>query len=210
MATYTTLRSQIDDDLAGRATTAQIDAAILEAIRHYEGERFVFNETVNQSVTLTVSVAFLAFSALPARFIEIDRLRLVQGSGTYDDLEHRDYSYLMYWQDARAVAQPIEYALFADTIQFDAIANQSYTLILDGLVSLGNAASNSFSASDAGAWFNAGRELIRARSKWSLYANILKDASLAATYGETERQAYQRLKAKATQRGSGYLRPTQF
>jgi len=208
MSTFTTLASKIADDLARSDLTSQISDAILEAIRFYEGERFFFNEAHAQTATLSTSAVAIAFSALPVRFLEIDRIRLALGSGSYDDLEHRSYVDLMHGQDAQATGQPIEFALYADSVQFDVKANQNYTLVMDGLKSLGNTASNTYTVSSSVSWFTDGRDLIRAAAKKSLYMNVTKDAEQALIANQAEMLALNMLRGKTNQRGSGYVVPT--
>jgi len=208
MSTFSVLAAKIADDLARSDLTDQINAAILEAIRFYEGERFSFNEANNRTVTLSSSVTYIEFSALPERFIEIDRVRLALGSGSYYDLEQRSYVDLMYGQDAQATGQPIEWGIYADRLQFDTEANQNYTLVLDGLKSLGNTASNTYTVSSSVSWFTAGQDLIRAAAKRSVYAHVIKDMEQAVIASQAEALALNMLKGKASQRGAGYVVPT--
>lgn len=205
------LEAQIADDLARSDLSSQITAAVDAAIRAYRFERLAFNEAYRVTATVSVSADFLALSGISVRFRKIDRLRLVRTAGDYLDLYRRDYDWIMSRQDVRVICQPAEYAIYNNTIHFDSMADQSYTLLLDGLKDLSNAASASFSAGDTTAWFNDGRELIRHRAKREVYAHVLKDMELASAAMAAEKDALRTLKAEAgEERTTGHIRPTEF
>jgi len=73
----------------------------------------------------------------------------------------RDYAWLMAAQDARAVARPVEYCIYADRIQLDSRPDRDYAAILDGVRRISTASA----ATDSSAWFNDGKRLVRARAK---------------------------------------------
>lgn len=211
MTTRTDIESQIADDLARSDLSTQITNAVNTAIRAYRFERLGFNEAYRVTATASISVDFLALSDISVRFRKIDRLRLVRDAGDYLDLYRRDYDWIMSRQDPRVICQPAEYAIYNNTIQFDSIADQTYTLLLDGVKELGTGATATFSAGDASQWFNTARELIRHRAKREVYAHVLKDMELASAAGAAEKDAYNTLKAELNQQdGSGFIRPTEF
>lgn len=211
MTTRSQVEAQIADDLARSDLTSQITAAVNTAIRSYRFERLGFNEAYRVTATLSVSADTLAFTDISVRFRKFDRVRLVRNAGDYLDLYHRDYDWIMSRQDVRVICQPVEYAIYNNTVHFDSMADQTYTLLIDGLKELGNATSASYSAGDTSAWFNDARELIRHRAKREVYANVLKDMELAAAAGAAEKEALRILKAEAgEERTTGAIRPTEF
>lgn len=210
MTTRSQVEAQIADDLARSDLTSQITDAVNAAIRSYRFERLGFNEAYRVTATLSVSADTLAFTALSVRFRKFDRIRLVRNAGDYLDLYHRDYDWIMSRQDVRVICQPVEYAIYNSTIHFDSIADQTYTLLIDGLKELGNA-SASYSAGDAAAWFSDARELIRHRAKREVYAHVLKDMELASAAGAAEKDALRTLKAElGEEQSTGFIRPTEF
>lgn len=203
--------AQIEDDLDRNDLNNQVTRAVDYAIEHYAKDRFWFNEAINQSVSLTVSIAELALSDLPVRFLEIDRLRIKLSSNTYLDMYHRDYDWIMARQDTNLVAQPIEYAIYNEKLQFDSYSDTSYTLVIDGIKSLGNTASDSYSSADATAWFNEGRDLIRSAAKRDVYTHVIKDFEMATAMRAVEDMEYNRLKGRTNRlKSSGAVRPTEF
>lgn len=212
MATLTTLKSQIADDLQRSDIDSQIETSILNAIRAWEHERFGFNERYAVTATLSTSVDAVALSSLPVRFLEIDRLRIQLGDNrTWDDLYARDYYWIMSRQDIKQLAQPLEYCVYADRIHFDTLANKNYPMLIDGLQRLGTS-SGSYSASSSDAWFNEARDLIRARAKIDLYLHVIRGGQDQANQmAAAEQQAYKFLKGRVNQlQSSGRVRPSEW
>lgn len=210
MSTFTQLKSQIANDLRRTDIDSEIEDAIHEAIRAYEGDRFWFNERYRVSVTLSTSSATIALTSIDPYFREIDRVRLLLTSTEDRDLYPRDYAWVMSRQDIQLDAQPLYWAIYADTIQFDSYADQNYTLTMDGIEQFGGVTS-SFSASSSDAWFGFGKDLIRSRAKLELYTHVIKGSDRdMLTMAAAESRAYTHLKSKTNQRGSGRVRPTQW
>ena len=210
MASRSDIESQIADDLARSDLSTQISNGVTAAIRAYRFHRLGFNEAYRVTATASISVDYLALSSLSVRFRKIDRLRLQRAAGDYIDLYHRDYEWIMSRQDAQATAMPMEFAIYNDYIHFDSIADQTYTLLIDGIKELGNG-SASYSAGDTSAWFNDARELIRHRAKREVYAHVLKDMELASAAKAAEDDAYNTLKSETnTEVSTGSIRPTEF
>ena len=210
-ATRSDIEAQIADDLARSDLTSQITAAVNTAIRAYRFERLGFNEAYKVTATASISADVLALSDISVRFRKIDRIRIVRTSGDYLDLYHRDYDWIMSRQDVRVTCEPSEYAIYNNAIHFDSLADQTYTLYIDGIKELGSAASASYSAGDGSAWFNDARELIRHRAKREVYANVLKDMEMAAAAGAAEKEALNIIKSELNSAVStGFIRPTEF
>lgn len=211
MATKSDIIAQIEDDLDRTDLTSQVTRAVDYAIDFYAKDRFWFNEAINQTVTLTVSVAELALSDLPVRLLEVDRLRIQLSSNTYLDMYHRDYDWIMSRQDTNLVAQPVEFTIYNEKFQFDSYADQSYRLLADGIKSLGNTASDTYSTASAVAWFNEARDLIRAAAKRDIYTHVIKDFEFAVAMKQVEEAEFKRLKGRTNRlKSSGSVRPTEF
>ncbi len=206
MATLADLRARIADDLDRSDLTSQIDAAIRDAVEHYESERFVFNEVVGATATFSSSVDSIPLASLPVAFTRVDRIRIDDGGADLVDLVPRDYAWLMAAQDARAVARPVEYCIYADRIQLDSRPDRDYAAILDGVRRISTASA----ATDSSAWFNDGKRLVRARAKAELYAHVIKEFPQAEAMAAVERREYRALKQKLNTRNSGRVRPTEF
>lgn len=211
MATRTDIEAQIADDLARADLSTQISNGVNAAIRAYRFERLGFNEAYRVTATMSISIDFIALTALPVRFRKIDRVRLLRDAGDYLDLYHRDYDWIVSRQDNRVLAMPIEYAVYNNNLMFDSVADQTYELSIDGIKELGTGSTASFSAGDASAWFNDARELVRHRAKREVYAHVLKDMELASAAAAAEKEAYRILKSEMGEIATtGFIRPTEF
>lgn len=211
MSTRYQLEQQIIDDIDRTDLATQVSRAVETAIRMHEHDRYWFNTVYATTATLSSSTAFIPFADLPYRFLEIDRIRLQRNTNYYWDLIARQRDWLFDRQDVIIYTQPSDYAIYADSIQFDNYADQSYPLIMDGLVSLGNTASNSFSTSSSVAWFGEARDLIRASAKKDLLIHVIKDPEQAVAMGVVEKGVKEILKAKANQRAAtGQIRPVDW
>lgn len=209
--TRATLESRIADDLDRSDLTTQITAAVTDAIKVYESQRFAFNEAQNITHTFSASTDAVSLANLPVYFTKIDRLRMrYSGAQNLMELTKRDYDWLMDGQDIKATCRPLEYCVYAEAINFDSQPDQAYVAILDGVKRLSTASTNSFSTSSSVSWFTDGASLLRARAKADLYAHVIKDTDEALKMATLEQRELGTLRQKINTRNSGRVRPTEF
>lgn len=196
------LETQIADDLARGDLTTQITEAVDQAILQYEQERFWFNQVHSQTATFSSSETHVDFSAMPKKFLEVDRVRVATSAGVnfYWEVTPASYASVMQAQETVILARPLEYVVYNNALQFDSKANRDYSLFIDGLVSLGSVASASFSTADTSAWFNDGRTLIRATAKADIFANLLEAPEKAAVFEALAQKELNKLRAKTNQK----------
>ena len=215
--TRATLEARIADDLVDApVTSTQITDAVSDAIRHYETQRFSFNEAGNVTHTFSASndvvpLTNILAGAAATYFVKIDRLRMqYSGAQNLTDLYPRDYDWLMDSQDAKSVTRPLEYCVYAEAINFDAIPDQAYVGVIDGVKRLSTTSSNSFSTSSSVSWFTDGALLLRYRAERDLLINIARDDDEAAKKVALEMDELKRLRQRLNTRNSGRIRPTSF
>jgi hypothetical protein len=176
---YTALQARIADELARTDLTSQIALEILTAIRHYEQQRFWFDEARATAST----VASQAYLAVPTDMIAVDTLTITYNSHPYE-LSQRSWEWyrgIGGGDSSITTAVPTDFTYYADQLWFYPVPNSTYTLTLAYLKQL-----TALSAgADSNAWTANGEEMIRARAKASVQCNYLYDPAALG-----ERQAF--------------------
>lgn len=200
---FGTLQNRIADEIARDDLTAQIRDAIQSAIRLHEFERFWFNEAEATAPTVASQAAY----AVPSDFLEADALTLSVSGNRYP-LCARTYD----WIRSVAVAaagrgRPSCWAYYADQLWLYPVPDGAYTLTLSYLKRLPPLALSG----DSNAWMTHGEELIRARAKAALYANVIRDFDEAIAMKAVETEALANLRIKSAKKiSTGRLAATAF
>jgi len=194
--------------------TSVIQDAIKTAIKHYEGNRFFFNDAIRTSTT-TANDEYLSE---PSDLVEIDTID-VTISNTKVPLIPRTFGYIDNLEVSTSfTGYPREYALINQQIRLYPIPDAAYTITLSGAKRLTDLSATA----DTNAWMTYGEELIRSRAVADIRANILRNQQAIQeqlTLAQDpngflcakEKGAYSRLKRESTQRQSvGRIRPTYF
>jgi hypothetical protein len=196
------MSDRIADELARDDLTTQIQRAIKSAVRHYSRERFWFNEARSTASTTSST----EFYAVPSDFLEPDILKITVQSYDYPLIE-RDWEYLEEVDSSNYIGQPTDWGYFANQFRVYPVPDGMYVLTLSYLKSLETLSATT----DTNAWMVEGEELIRARAKWDLYANILMEPDSASMMKQIELEAFSSIKGRSNARMStGKIRPTYF
>lgn len=170
MTTLGAMIDRIDDELdRGGGIDTQIQAEILSAIKHYENQRYWFNE--GQSTASTV--AGTPNIAVPTDLLEPIRMDLTSGS-IKSELRRLNYNQYrdMDGNDAGGVTgEPCEYAFFADQFWLVPTPDAVYTLEFSYTRTLTALSA----AGDTNAWMTDGEELIRSRAAAAVNIRYLRD-----------------------------------
>jgi hypothetical protein len=213
MITLADLTADIADDIDD--TTNEYGNAILKAVqgaqRDCERFTFYFNETRDKIFATVAGRAIYAKSDLAdiASLARIQAAFLVDVAGQVTSLSPRTPEELELLSDNSAArGQPSGYAYFNQAIRLYPIPNAVYTVRLQ----LGPYRLTALSQpTDSSAWLDEAYDLIKARAKYRLYKNTLKDANLAAEALNDFNEQLSQLKAETSSRnGSGFVRPTEF
>jgi hypothetical protein len=216
VATFGDMQTRISDDLGRNdlltstlnGTVSPIANAIQSAIKHYESERFWFNEArATASTTAPVASVGTPNYALPTDCIEFDSLSLTV-NGTRYALEQAPWSDIDELVGITAgFGAPNLYALYADQIWLYPVPDAVYTLTLSYLKSLSALSANS----DTNAWVVEAEALIRTRAKVLLMLEVTKDPEGAAGLEALEQDLLTRLRSRTGRIvGTGHVRPTEF
>jgi hypothetical protein len=200
---FGTMQNRIADELARSDLGAQIQSAILSAIRFYESERLWFNEGESTAGTVAGQQSY----AVPSDFLEADTLTITISGNRYL-LCPRPWA----WMRDMSVAstsrgRPTDWSYYADQLWLYPVPDGVYTLTLSYLKRLAALAV----AGDANAWMTHGEELVRARAKADVYAHVLHDFDEALAMKQLETEALGNLRVKSTKKlATGRLQPTGF
>lgn len=171
-ASFGDMKTRIANELhrSDLETNSHITNAIKSAIKHFERERWYFNEATT-STSLTTS-AGLATYALPADFMKIDSLKITV-IGWKSDVEPMPYNEM----DARdagnsATRGPSKwYAVYGELLRLYPVPDGTYAQTLSYQKRL-----TTLSASaDTNAWVDDLEELIRKKAKEIICRDVILD-----------------------------------
>ena len=176
MSDYGTMQARIGNELERSDTTSlgYIASEILSAIRHYETERFWFNE----EVATTSTVADQSNYALPTDFIYDDHMT-VTVSGRKYPVFPRTYQEIADVDETTFSGYPSIYAIHKEEFRLYPTPNGVYTLTHAYVKSLSSLSADA----DTNAWMVEAEPLIRARARAAFKCNYLYDQM---AYGEKQ------------------------
>lgn len=212
-STFSDLILQIADEIDDTTGeySSQITAACYGAIRYCERDVYYFNET--RDVTFSTVAGQQWYGAadnanIPTlvRVIEAyceraDGERSRMGRSTPTDMG-------LVSDNSASQGEPDCWTYFGQRIRLYPIPDQAYTIRLQlGPYRL----STITNVSDSNAWTMEAFDLLKARAKFILYKDIIKDAVLAAEALNDYEDQHRALKAETSRRnGSGCIRATAF
>ena len=212
MTTLATLKSTIADDLARDDLTAQIAAAISQAISFYQEERLFWMDT--RDTTFDTVAAQSAYtesddSNIPL-WIKIDDLLIEDSDGqAYGPLDRLDQVMMERLLDTSASSgRPESWSLFNDTFYFHPIPDAAYTVRPIGQILVAAPSSDS---EPNNKWMTKGYELLRCAAKGYVFLHTMKDmdqASGMAVAAERELAKLRRDSSKRT--ATGHIKPSCF
>ena len=213
MTTLADLTADIADDIDD--TTGEYGAAILKAVqgaqRDCERTTYYFNETRDETFSTVASQSWYDSSdnANIPTLVHIQYVYYVDSAGQVITVDYATPEEIEVLSDnTAATGQPSCYTYFNKQIRLYPIPDAVYTIRLQlgpyRLTALANPTDNN-------AWLDEAYDLMKARAKYRLYKNTLKDAALAVEALNDFNEQHALLKAETSSRnGSGFIRPTQF
>lgn len=198
MATYADMRARIADELAndGDITSAQINYAIQDAIKHYERRFWWFNVRIITFSTLTDGEFYV--SSPPSTFddmIEIQSM-VIEYNGVRTAMQPVPNSDIDATQNGFVKGVPRVYARTANKLRLYPIASGSYPIDMTYVYKLTDLSADT----DENAWTNEAEELIRQSAKRRIALNYLASEEVAARFLGLEREAYSEMMAENRRR----------
>lgn len=205
MSTYLELQNQLADEIrpgktaatiAGGVSQANLQTAILNAVKHYERRKFYFNQKTNTFSTVA-DQEYYDSSGLAdlATLIEILAMT-VTVSGSKFPVRSADFTALNVAQDGSAKSFPDYYAYFAQKIRLYPIPDAVYTIALAYHYRPTALAVDA----DTNAWTTDAEELIRNRARWDIATNKLRNDPMAARAKNNEMDALREILRETKQR----------
>lgn len=208
--TLQTMLDRIASDLTRSDLASQAQSAILDAIAHYEHDRFWFNFTRSKTFQTVIGQQDYGSSALAEipNLIQIDNLFL-PSAGTIYTLTWNDPAEFE-WLSVSSTynGKPTDFTYIDGVIRLWPVPVAVYTLrpfMHYRLPALSL-------PTDSNAWLNEAEQLIRAHAKMLLYANVLEDdtgatrmqAQIPAHKAKLDAETSRRLSPRARTQGHAF------
>lgn len=198
MADLATLKSRIASEIHRSDLTTSIAYAIADAVAHYQGKRFRFNQA---RATLS-TVAGTEFYDDLDDVGQIDAITATVNGRKYvlDEMNFGDGEWIN--STTTQQGQPTRWSWYDNQIRLYPIPDAAYSLTVSYQKKIAAPASDT----DSNAWTTEAEPLIRYAAEKRLYRDILMDdaAGMKAEMAETE--ALRRLTKESNQLASGGLR----
>lgn len=190
MTTFSTMKTNIADDLSRSDLTTQISARLLHAVSHYARRDFWFNRAQATAST----VAGQEFYALPTDFMAPHRLQL-SDSVSKEPLIRVSNDWLDSNFETSDRARPVWWAITASQFRLRPLPDAVYTMTLTYRKELTALSGDS----DTNAWTEAAEMLIHHRTCWDIYAHIIRDLQMAQVHKSAELEALNALMRQSTE-----------
>lgn len=199
MTTYLVMQQRIADELARTDLTTQIPKAIQTAIKHYERQRFYFNQKTTGSFATVADQEYYTSSDLAdiPNFIQIDSMYFTM-SGTRLTILPAAFERIEESQSGAVTGQPEYFAYYAQKIRLYPIPSDAWTVTVAYHYRLTALSADA----DTNAWVTDAEELIRQKAKRTLALDVIRDRDLAESAAILEKEAYDGLRSETRRRFS--------
>lgn len=203
MSTFGEIQSRINSDYLNRTDlSAATQRSIFAAIRHYESQRFNFNET---ATTLATS-AGQTFVSFPSNLIALDYIQITEASSDIE-LIYRDYDWIKRANVSRTQSVPTHYTIYQNRIELFPIPDSAYSIPVSYIKRLSQLSADS----DTNAWTSGEAEdVIVYHATKLMWANVLRNTEEALKYAELERASKSELMRYREQMPHLVIKATDF
>ena len=189
--TFGNVQDRINLDYLNRTDLVpETKRALIRAIKHYEKERFWFNQT---ATALTLATASAGLS-LPADFLALDfvTIRNTENSITQDSIcVLRSFDRIAYQNRSATKGVPSEVGFYKNQLQFAPVAQSAYVATVYYTQSLTTLSADA----DTNDWLSAAEDLIVYHAACDMLMNVLRvPAEQVAYLKQLESESYNTLK----------------
>lgn len=211
MTTLSLLKSTIADDLARPDLTAQIAAAITQAIEFYQDEHFYWTDVTSFSFATVAdqSAYTTSDSTYMVRYVETHTVFIDDSDGTRYKLGRMDPVEMVGMLDDDATSgRPVWWSRYNTTFRFYPVPDAVYTVYPIGQIERLGPASDS---EPDNPWMTNGFELIRCAAKGYVYLHTMHDPDQAAIMAIAAERELGKLRRETSKRtATGQIVPTQW
>jgi hypothetical protein len=197
------LLDEIADDIERADLDRQIAFAVDRAIRHYQPERFTFNERILTFLTLPGTDVYGGgdMPEIPS-LLAIDSVMRIENEQTYP-LTRIAETAIERLDDPGSATQPCAYSYFDRAIRLWPMPSEAWTIRLAAHVEV-PAPTN---RDDTSPWVDEASDLIAARAKRHLGFNALRDPAFGKAQEILANEAFRSLRGRANRiASSGQVR----
>lgn len=203
MATYQEVRNRIVSEINHSEVTAgAVSLAVMSAINHYGDEPLWAKEAQATAPTAPNQ----EYYELPSDCAMVLAVQIKRDS-RWESLNPRTMEWMNEANDTTSyVGDPTDYTIFNKQLRLSPIPDTTTTMLVTQRVVLPD-----LSDGAASVFTLEGEELIRYRSKWDIYLNIIENSQRASEFKMAEMEAKKKLDKRSSRYyGEGRIRPTQM
>jgi hypothetical protein len=204
MATLGTLNDNIADMLARSDINSQITLEIQSAVRHYQSERFWFNED-RISLSCSSTITEYTLSATTS-IMQIIAVQITRNSSTYV-IEPISEAERLSYDTNNITGDPSWYAVYRGLfIPYPRPTTSPYT----ATISVVREPVTLSATTDSNVFTNNAQELIESRAAANICLRYLRDQEAAKSFKILEQEALMELRKRSSRLTPKRIIPTQF
>lgn len=203
MPTYADAVAEVQNDFLNRTDfTIQVKNAINTTIRHYNRERYQWNQTV----TALVAVVGTETIALPSDFLELDRLEYQYNGTSRLEIHQMNFDDIRQINVDQSTGTPEWYAIYGDNIYLANVPDSAYPVYCYYLLRYPDLSADS----DTSPWLTNAYDLIVAGAAKLIWARTIRNVAEAQVCAQLEADYASELRAYRDQNQLSKIRATDF
>lgn len=203
MPTYADAVGEIQTDFLNRTDfTNQVKNAVNRTIRHYNRERYQWNQTV----TILTAVALTETLPLPADFLTLDRLEYQYNGTDRLHIIEQDLEVIRQINVAQDVGTPEYYTIYGANFYFANVPDSAYPIYCFYLQKFPDLSADS----DTSPWLDNAYDLVVAGAAKLVWATTIRNVSAAQVCAQLESDYAKELRAYRDANQMGKIKATSF
>lgn len=208
MATLSTLRSNIADQIDRTDLNTQIDLAINRAVEHYGANKFWFNEAASTFTTVADQLSYGTADGVSTAVAGIEVAQVTVNTIKFP-LYKKTYDFITLINTDDYTGYPEYWAYFDEKMHLYPTPDSTYTVSISYIKKYDTLTADG----DTNDFTDNAEDLLESRARWWLYKRILHDRERAVEAKEDEMDAFNNLTSLTDKRvdtGGTPLTPTDY